>query len=76
MSIDVDTLFWRNIGLKGGPASVATYDRTVLLPAVLSGMIDPGRVFTAAFDLDHIQDAYEVMDERRAVKSLIDISAV
>ena len=74
--IDVDALFWRNIGLKGGPASVATYDRTVLLPAVLSGMIDPGRVFTAAFDLDHIQDAYEAMDERRAVKSLIDISAV
>lgn len=75
-AIDVSALFWRNIGLKGGPASVAAYDRDVLLPAVLSGMINPGRMFTAAFDLDHIQDAYEAMDERRAVKSLVNISAL
>lgn len=36
----------------------------------------PGRVFTADFDLDHVQDAYEAMDERRAVKSMISISSV
>lgn len=74
--IDVDALFWRNIGLKGGPASVAAYDRGVLLPAVLSGMVAPGRVFTARFDLAHIQDAYTAMDERRAIKSLVDISEI
>ncbi|RSX52626.1 zinc-dependent alcohol dehydrogenase family protein [Bifidobacterium callimiconis] len=74
--IDVDALFWRNIGLKGGPASVATYDRDVLLPAVLSGMIDPGRMFTGAFDLDRVQDAYEAMSERRVVKSLINIGEI
>ncbi|PLS26262.1 zinc-dependent alcohol dehydrogenase family protein [Bifidobacterium parmae] len=74
--IDVDALFWRNIGLKGGPASVATYDREVLLPAVLSGMIEPGLMFTGAFDLYHVQDAYEAMDQRRAIKSLINISEI
>lgn len=64
-------LFWKNIGLRGGVASVTTYDRNVLLTAVLDGMIEPGRVFTKQFDLDHIQDAYEAMDQRQAIKSLI-----
>lgn len=67
-------LFWRNVGLKGGPASVAIYDREVLLGKVLDGEINSGRVFTADFDLDHVQDAYEAMDERRAIKSMISIS--
>lgn len=35
-------LFWRNVGLKGGPASVAIYDREVLLGKVLDGEINPG----------------------------------
>ncbi|MBT1181895.1 hypothetical protein JS531_08015 [Bifidobacterium sp. CP2] len=28
-------------------------------------------VFTGEFDLDHIQEAYEAMDQRRVIKSLI-----
>jgi alcohol dehydrogenase len=40
---------------------------------VLAGTIDPGRVFDAEFDLDHIADAYTAMDERRAIKSLVRI---
>ena len=76
VTIDLMGLFWRNIGLRGGPASVTTYDREVLLDAVLSGSIDPGRVFTAEFDLDDVQDAYEAMDERRAVKSLLRVGRV
>ena len=49
-----------NIGIKGGPAPVRHYDLDEgLLDAVLKGEINPGRVFTAEYDLDHIQDAYE-----------------
>ena len=42
-----------------------------LLDAVLEGRINPGRVFTAEYDLDHIQDAYEAMDQRKVIKALI-----
>ncbi|WP_251716262.1 zinc-dependent alcohol dehydrogenase family protein [Lactobacillus agrestimuris] len=66
-----NTLFWKNIGLRGGIASVTTYDKDILLDAVLKGEINPGKVFTKRFDLDHIQEAYEAMDKREAIKSLI-----
>ncbi|WEV74657.1 zinc-dependent alcohol dehydrogenase family protein [Bifidobacterium sp. ESL0798] len=69
--IDTTKLFWNNIGLRGGIASVTTYDKEILLKAVLDGRIEPGRVFTKCFDLDHLQQAYEAMDQREAVKSLI-----
>ncbi|MCH4168931.1 MAG: zinc-dependent alcohol dehydrogenase family protein [Streptococcaceae bacterium] len=69
----IDRLFWRNIGLKGGIASVAKYDKAILLDKVLDGSIQPGRVFTATFELDQIQSAYQAMDERQAIKSLIKI---
>lgn len=76
VDIDADALFWKNIGLRGGPASVTSYGRSVLLDAVLSGAITPGRVFTASFTLDEVQEAYAAMDERRAVKSLLRIGTV
>ncbi|KRO00694.1 zinc-dependent alcohol dehydrogenase family protein [Companilactobacillus kimchiensis] len=66
--------FWRNIGLRGGSAAVTTDDKNVLLDAVLSGKIEPGKVFTKSFDLDHIEDAYDAMDKRTAIKSMILIS--
>lgn len=70
---DMDTkkLFWNNTGLRGGIASVTTYDKRELLQAVLDGKINPGKVFTKQFDLDHIQAAYEAMDQRKAIKSLL-----
>ena len=38
------------------------------------GTINPGLVFDYETDLDHIADAYEAMDERRAIKSLIRVA--
>lgn len=67
-------LFWKNIGLRGGLASVTTHDRAVLLAAVLEGKIEPGKVFTKRFTLDDVQAAYEAMDKREAIKSLLIIS--
>ncbi|MDE7511984.1 alcohol dehydrogenase catalytic domain-containing protein [Pediococcus pentosaceus] len=67
-------LFWKNVGLRGGIASVTKPDKEVLLQAVLDGEINPGQVFTKSFDLDHIEDAYEAMSNRQVIKALLVIS--
>ena len=69
--MDMTVLFYHNTIVGGGPASVTTYDKDVLLTAVLDGDINPGKVFTKSFDLDQIQEAYEAMDKREAIKSYI-----
>ncbi len=74
--MNTNNLFWRNIGLRGGIASVTTYDKSVLLNAVLSGILEPGKAFTQSFALDDIQSAYEAMDQRTAIKSLVKVSTL
>ena len=69
--MNTNDLFWGNIGLRGGIASVTKYDRQRLLAAVLKREINPGQVFTHKFTLDQIQAAYEAMDQRQAIKSLV-----
>ncbi len=63
-----DAVVYRNIGVRGGVAPARTYIPE-LLDDVLSGRINPGRVFDFETDLEHIVDAYAAMDERRAIKS-------
>ena len=72
--MNTNNLFWKNIGLRGGIAAVTTDDKQVLLDAVLTGKILPGQVFTKRFMLDDIQAAYEAMDQRNAIKSLVIVS--
>jgi threonine dehydrogenase-like Zn-dependent dehydrogenase len=67
------TLFWKNIGIKGGVAPARHYIPE-LLEDVLAGRINPGLVFDYSTDLDHVADAYAAMDERRAIKSLLTVS--
>ena len=67
--------FFRNVGWRGGPAPARIYIPE-LLDDVLSGTIDPGRVFDHETDLDHVADAYTAMDERRAIKSLVRVGSV
>ncbi|KFI94541.1 zinc-dependent alcohol dehydrogenase family protein [Bifidobacterium stellenboschense] len=72
VEISAEGTFYGNIGIKGGPAPVRHYDlKSGLLDAVVNHEIDPGRVFTGVYDLDHIQEAYEAMDRREVIKSLI-----
>lgn len=72
VTISAEGTFYANIGIKGGPAPVRHYDIAGgLLDAVLSHQINPGRVFTGVYDLDHIQNAYEAMDQRNVIKALI-----
>ena len=42
-----------------------------LLPDVLSGAIQPGRVFDLELPLRDAAEAYAAMDERRAIKVLL-----
>ncbi|MQS75546.1 zinc-binding dehydrogenase [Companilactobacillus halodurans] len=72
--MDVATSFQSNIILAGGPASVTTYDKELLLKAVLDGKINPGLVFTKSFPLDKINDAYQAMTDRKVIKSMIVVS--
>ena len=67
-------IFWKNVGIRGGVAPARRYIPQ-LLDDVLTGRINPGRVFDFETDLDHIAEAYAAMDERRAIKSLIRVSA-
>jgi threonine dehydrogenase-like Zn-dependent dehydrogenase len=67
--------FFRNIGWRGGPAPARLYIPD-LLPDVLDGRIDPGKVLDYETDLDGIAEAYAAMDDRRATKSLIRIGSI
>ena len=70
---DYKTLFWKNVGIRGGVAPARQYIPE-LLDDVLAGRINPGRIFDFTTDLDHVAEAYSAMDERRAIKSLPKIS--
>lgn len=71
----IEAVVFRNIALRGGIAPARAYIPQ-LLDDVLAGSINPGRVFDFETDLDHIAEAYEAMDERRAIKSLLRIGTV
>lgn len=76
VQVPAETTFYRNIGIKGGPAPVRTYARRRLLREVLAGAIHPGRVFTETYTLDEVPRAYADMDARRVVKALVKVSEV
>ena len=68
--LPIRDLFYPNIGVIGGVAPVRNYIDE-LLPEVLSGAIDPGRVFDLELPLAEVAEAYAAMDERRAIKVLL-----
>lgn len=62
--------FFKNLIIAGGPApSRAYFDE--LVPDVLNGRIQPGRVFDVVTTLDGVQDGYRAMDERESIKVMI-----
>jgi threonine dehydrogenase-like Zn-dependent dehydrogenase len=75
VQVPINTVIFKNIGLRGGIAPVRKYIPE-LLPDVLSGKINPGLVFNFETTLENIKDAYDAMNERRAIKSLIRISKI
>jgi threonine dehydrogenase-like Zn-dependent dehydrogenase len=64
------SLFGRNLTLTGGPAPVRAYIEQ-LLPDVLEGKVEPGKVFDRTISLDEVPDGYRAMDRREAIKVLV-----
>jgi threonine dehydrogenase-like Zn-dependent dehydrogenase len=64
------SLFRHNITLTGGPGAQRRYVEE-LLPDVLEGRIEPGRVFDRTVDLDQTPEGYRAMDRREALKVLV-----
>jgi threonine dehydrogenase-like Zn-dependent dehydrogenase len=62
--------FFHNITVGGGPAPVRAYIEE-LLPDVLAGKIEPGRVFDRVVSLDGVPDGYRAMNEREAIKVMV-----
>jgi threonine dehydrogenase-like Zn-dependent dehydrogenase len=62
--------FYNNVTVSGGPAPVRAYIEE-LLPDVLEGRIEPGRVFDRVTNLDGVPDGYRAMNEREALKVMI-----
>ncbi|HEV7884182.1 MAG TPA: zinc-binding dehydrogenase, partial [Solirubrobacteraceae bacterium] len=62
--------FYRNVTVGGGPAPVRAYIEE-LLPDILEGRIDPGRVFDRTVGLDGVPDGYRAMNDREAIKVMV-----
>jgi threonine dehydrogenase-like Zn-dependent dehydrogenase len=75
VEIPFEPNFWRGVGWQGSVAPARAYIPQ-LLPDVLDGRINPGRVFDYETDLDYIAEAYAAMDERRAIKSLLRVGSL
>ncbi|MER6142393.1 zinc-dependent alcohol dehydrogenase family protein [Streptomyces sparsogenes] len=70
VSIDAQELFLSQVGLRGGPAPVRRF-LPDLIDRVLSGRIDPGKVFDLTLPLEQVAEGYKAMDERRAIKAFL-----
>ena len=63
--------FFNNVSVGGGVAPARAYIEE-LLPDVLEGRIEPGRVFDRVVRLDEVPDGYRAMNDREAIKVLIE----
>ncbi len=62
--------FFNNVTVSGGPAPVRAYIEE-LLPDVLEGRIEPGRVLDRVVGLDEVPDGYRAMNQREAIKVMV-----
>ncbi len=58
--------------MSGGLAPVRAYIEE-LLPDVLEGRIEPGRVFDRVVRLDEMPEGYRAMNEREAIKVMVEL---
>ena len=62
--------FFDNVTIGGGPAPARAYIEE-LLPDVVDGRIEPGRVFDRVVGLDEVPDGYRAMNDREAIKVMV-----
>ena len=65
-----EELFYAEVHLLGGPAPVRRF-LPDLIRRIENRDIDPGQVFDLTLPLDQAAEGYRAMDERRAVKALL-----
>jgi threonine dehydrogenase-like Zn-dependent dehydrogenase len=70
IAFDGQDLFYRHVHLHGGPAPVRRY-LPELIKLALKGDFHPGKVFDLKLPLDQVAEGYRAMDERRAIKTLL-----
>ncbi|MFD9510753.1 zinc-binding dehydrogenase [Streptomyces mirabilis] len=68
--IGFGSLFGSDIRLAGGPAPVRAYIEE-LMPDILDGTIEPGKVFDTTTDLDGVPAGYQDMADRKCLKVFI-----
>jgi threonine dehydrogenase-like Zn-dependent dehydrogenase len=68
--IDGNSTFFGNVTIAGGPAPTRAYIDE-LLPEVLDGRIQPGRVFDRETDLSGVPEGYRAMNDRQSLKVLV-----
>ena len=71
VKLDGTELFFAEVHLHGGPAPVRRY-LPDLIDLVLKEKINPGKVFDLTLPLDQVAEGYRAMDERRAIKALLE----
>ena len=69
-NLRLGSIFGRNISLRGGVAPARAYMEE-LMTDVIAGTVDPSPVFDLDVDLAGVPDGYAAMDERRAIKVLV-----
>jgi threonine dehydrogenase-like Zn-dependent dehydrogenase len=70
VSLPGELLFAAEVHLLGGPAPVRRF-LPDLIDRIWHREIDPGRVFDLTLPLSEVAEGYRAMDERRAIKSLL-----
>ncbi|WP_425741132.1 zinc-dependent alcohol dehydrogenase family protein [Micromonospora zamorensis] len=65
-----EELFFSHVHLHGGPAPVRRF-LPELIDLIATRQIDPGKVFDLTLPLDEAAEGYRAMDERRAIKVLL-----
>src|SRR5215475_604995 len=71
VKLDGQQTFFSHVHLRGGPAPVRRYLPT-LIDLIVNEKIRPGRVFDLTVPLPQVAEGYRAMDERRAIKVLLE----
>ena len=71
-TLDLRSIFGRNVGLLGGVAPARAY-LPELLADVVAGRIDPAPVLDLVVSLDDVPRGYAAMDSREAVKVMVKV---
>ena len=66
-----EEMFFSHVHLHGGPAPVRRF-LPEHIKLISDGVIEPGKVFDLTLPLTEVAKGYEAMDERKAIKTLLD----